>query len=227
MKVHIVSTIELELSDKKLAEIKDRADLLEFIVTNCFRNNSRMVLDADLLVVTDNNPFYEHTDASSGTQRLLKHLEDAADIARDLRMIEWDEAERMAEVAGILPDENGNYVSSADDLQWDNATSLIEEAIEEVMKLDIQEGESMKRSMRIRIVSTGEEPAQDNYLIEDVKRLLLEYRGDDEVNAEVVTYGKVVTLEWPLVRVTVCPELEEKLEAILGPHGYVLIRGEA
>jgi hypothetical protein len=85
----------------------------------------------------------------------------------------------------------------------------------------------MKRSMKIRIVSTGEEPAQDNYLIDDVKRLLLEYRGDDEVNAEIVTNGRIVTLEWPLVRVTVCPELEEKLEAILGPHGYVLIRGEA
>ena len=71
------------------------------------------------------------------------------------------------------------------------------------------------------LLKESSELEQDNYLMEDVKRLLQEYRGDDEVNLEIVTNGRIVTLEWPLVRVTACPELEEKLEAILGSHGHV------
>ena len=62
-------------------------------------------------------------------------------------------------------------------------------------------------------------------MLEDVKRLLLEYRGDDEVNLEIATKGHIITLEWPMVRVNACAELEQQLQDLLGSSGQVSIQG--
>ena len=79
------------------------------------------------------------------------------------------------------------------------------------------------RRLNLRLKET-DQPEQDNYLMEDVKRLLLEYRGNDEVNLEIATNGRVVTLEWPLVRVDACAELEQQLGEMLGSSGHVSIQ---
>ena len=79
-------------------------------------------------------------------------------------------------------------------------------------------------SLRIRETDT---PIKDNYLLEDVKRLLLEYRGEDEVNLQIVSDGRIITLEWPLVRVDACPQLQEQLRKILGDVGQVFVESIA
>ena len=75
-------------------------------------------------------------------------------------------------------------------------------------------------SLRIR---ESDRPADDWRLLDDVKRLLLEYGGEDEVRLEIASNGLLVTLEWPLVRVNASPELEDQLRRVLGEGGAVTL----
>lgn len=59
----------------------------------------------------------------------IRHLE--LDI-RERRSDEWDREEELAEEQGIEPDENGNRVPNADDLDWDNALGALEELEERI-----------------------------------------------------------------------------------------------
>jgi len=80
------------------------------------------------------------------------------------------------------------------------------------------------RCLNLRIRETGQ-PAYDQNLLDDVKRLLMDYRGGDEVTLQIVTEGRVVTLEWSLVRVEASPELEQRLQELLGAVGHVSVEG--
>ncbi len=83
------------------------------------------------------------------------------------------------------------------------------------------------RRLSLRIRET-EDPTDDQYLLEDVRRLLLEYRGEDEVSLEIATVdGKLVILEWPMVRVNACPELEQQLQELPGASGRVTVTVES
>ena len=48
-------------------------------------------------------------------------------------------------------------------------------------------------------------------MLDDLKKVLLDYQGDCEVALEIVTAGHVVEMEWPMVRVTPEDELMERL----------------
>ena len=85
------------------------------------------------------------------------------------------------------------------------------------------EPESLRR-LNLRIRETGQS-AHDQNLLDDVKRLLLEHRGEDQVTLQIVTQGRVVTLEWSLVRVEASPELEQRLQELLGAVGQVSVEG--
>ncbi len=67
----------------------------------------------------------------------------------------------------------------------------------------------------LRISETGE-PVEDRYRLEDLVKLLLEYRGPDAVILEVESQGRLVRLDMPFVAVTTNPELEGKLIEMLG-----------
>jgi hypothetical protein len=56
-----------------------------------------------------------------------------------------------------------------------------------------------------------------------MRRVLLDYRGEDEIELEIATDGRIVTMEWPLVRVNVCSELERRLRELLGQAGTVSV----
>ncbi len=58
--------------------------------------------------------------------------------------------------------------------------------------------------------------AEDRYRLEDLVRLLLEYRGGAAVVLEVATKGRIVKLDMPFVRVDPCPELRGRLTDLLG-----------
>ena len=78
------------------------------------------------------------------------------------------------------------------------------------------------RCLRLSIRERGE-PASDQTLLADLRRLLLEYLGPDEVKLEIATEGRIVTLEWPPVRVNACAELEQGLQELLGDAGHVMV----
>ena len=61
--------------------------------------------------------------------------------------------------------------------------------------------------------------------MDDVKRLLMEHRGEDEVTLEIAVDGRIVTLEWPPVRVNASTELHDQLLKLLGGSGSVTVEG--
>ena len=74
----------------------------------------------------------------------------------------------------------------------------------------------------MRIQET-DRPSDDQMLLEDMRRVLLDYRGEDEVELEIATDGRIVTMGWPLVRVNACSELEHRLRDLLGQAGTVSV----
>ena len=85
-----------------------------------------------------------------------------------------------------------------------------------------ENGTPRRLNLRIR---ESENANDDRALLEDVSKLLLEYLGDDEVNLEIATEGRIVTLDWALVRVDASPDLERQLGDLLGPSGRVSVEG--
>ena len=85
-----------------------------------------------------------------------------------------------------------------------------------------QTGITAFRKLNLRILET-ERSVEDQALLDDMKRLLLEHPGDDEVSLEIVTAGRVVTMEWPPVRVDASGELESLLRELLGAAGRVSV----
>jgi len=67
----------------------------------------------------------------------------------------------------------------------------------------------------IRIAESGQE-LEDRYRLEDLVKMLLEFRGDRPVTLEVATRGRLVRLEMPFVTIRPCKELTERLTALLG-----------
>ena len=82
----------------------------------------------------------------------------------------------------------------------------------------VSAAQSTTRYLNLRIQET-ETPQDDQDLLEDLSRLLLEYGGQDDVSLEIATQGRIISMEWPLVRVDASPELERRLQELLGPRG--------
>ena len=86
----------------------------------------------------------------------------------------------------------------------------------------VEGGPVPARRLTLRLQET-DHPGDDQSLFDEVKRLLLEYQGEDEVSLEIASNGRVVTLEWPMVRVNICPPLEQGLRRLLGSVGHVSV----
>ena len=69
------------------------------------------------------------------------------------------------------------------------------------------------------LLTETDRPSEDARRLDDVVRLLLEYRGNDTVRMEIATDGRVVMLDWPLIQVDICPALEDGLRELLGNGG--------
>ena len=91
---------------------------------------------------------------------------------------------------------------------------------EVVVSADGSPGPVRRLSLRIRESDT---PDNDESMLDDVKRLLMEFNGDDEVSLQIATGGRIVTLEWVPVRVTASAELEQRLQRLLGTAGDVSV----
>ena len=79
------------------------------------------------------------------------------------------------------------------------------------------------RHLAVRL-QESDAPSDDARLLDDIVRLLLEYRGDDSVVMEVATDGRIVTLEWPLIKVRICPDLEAELTSLMGGSGRFRVK---
>ena len=80
------------------------------------------------------------------------------------------------------------------------------------------------RRLSVRLRETGE-PDADLQLLEDIRNLMLENQGNDEVKWEVATDGAIVQMEWPIIRVS-ATALEASLQEIVGAAGRVSLLDE-
>jgi len=55
---------------------------------------------------------------------------------------------------------------------------------------------------------------------------MLEYPGQDKVNLEIRTGGRLVVMDLPVVSTGYCEELQKRLEELLGP-GMVQVRTDS
>ncbi len=65
-------------------------------------------------------------------------------------------------------------------------------------------------------VTESDDPAGDAILLRDVIGVLLEFPGKDQVNLEIRTAGRKVLMHLPVVSTGYCPDLKDRLEALLG-----------
>ena len=61
-------------------------------------------------------------------------------------------------------------------------------------------------------------------MLDDVKRLLLEYSGSDQVMLEIAAQGQIYRLEWAAIQVDACDELRDRLEEVLAESGSVSVQ---
>ena len=80
------------------------------------------------------------------------------------------------------------------------------------------------RRLSVRLHETGALEA-DLQLLEDIRNLMLENQGEDEVKWEVATKGAIVQMDWPIIRVSAAA-LEPSLREIVGAAGRVSVLDE-
>ena len=71
-------------------------------------------------------------------------------------------------------------------------------------------------NLRIR---ESDSPVDDQVLLDDVKRLLLDYSGGDPVMLEIAAGGTLYRLEWSTIQVNACDELADRIQEALGESG--------
>ena len=75
-------------------------------------------------------------------------------------------------------------------------------------------------NLRIRETDSA---VDDQMMLDDVKRKLLDYEGKDEVMLEIASGGAIYRMEWASIQVSVCDELTDELSSILEGAGSVSV----
>ena len=74
-------------------------------------------------------------------------------------------------------------------------------------------------------VTESENPVSDAILLREVVGILLEYPGTDRVMLQIHTGGRRVVMDLPVVTTGYCPNMQERLEDLLGSNRVGLIQG--
>lgn len=74
------------------------------------------------------------------------------------------------------------------------------------------------------MIRETDNPVDDQMMLDDVKRLLLEYSGSDQVMLEIAAQGQIFRLEWTTVQVNACDELRDRLTEVLADSGSVSVQ---
>ena len=79
----------------------------------------------------------------------------------------------------------------------------------------VKQATTTRRIVLINMVETGN-PEEDTQKLHSAMLLLLEFPGQDSVQLEITSNGQRTRLDMPLVTTSFCPELEERLAALIG-----------
>ena len=84
----------------------------------------------------------------------------------------------------------------------------------------------MPQRLNLRL-RQSDNAVDDQMMLDDVKRILLDYMGDDEVTLEIAADGHIYRMEWPPIRVNASDELAEKLTEVMGNSGSAILEAAA
>ncbi len=134
-------------------------------------------------------------------------------------------------VSEAAPDSDGRVESSAGDINVSKETPeapASRNGSREHHGGDARDGSEVQlahskiehgQRLNLRIRET-DSPVDDRIMLDDVKRLLLEHDGRDEVTLEIAARGQLYRMEWsPIIKVSASDELTEKLSTVLGEMG--------
>ncbi|MCY4654299.1 MAG: DNA polymerase III subunit alpha [Dehalococcoidia bacterium] len=76
--------------------------------------------------------------------------------------------------------------------------------------------------LNLRIRET-DNAVDDQMMLDDVKRKLLDYEGKDDVMLEIASGGMIYRMEWSSIQVSVCDDLTDDLSGILEGSGTVTV----
>ena len=83
-------------------------------------------------------------------------------------------------------------------------------------------GDEKRKAILLSLTDTGN-ASDDTYLLKSAMELLLEYKGTDLVYLDITSNSNRVRLEMPMITTKFCPDLEVRLDALLGPGQARLI----
>ena len=72
-------------------------------------------------------------------------------------------------------------------------------------------------------IRESDNPVNDQMVLDDVKRLLLDYSGADHVMLEIAAQGQIYRLEWSSIQVDASDELTGRLRKVLGKSGSATV----
>ncbi len=70
----------------------------------------------------------------------------------------------------------------------------------------------------------GNDAGRDRELLDDIKKALVEHQGDEEIKLEIAVEGRLITMDWPMLKVRINDDLERALKDNLGESGEVHVR---
>ena len=81
-----------------------------------------------------------------------------------------------------------------------------------------------QRRLRL-LIRESDQSDYDLRILSDLKRILLDHEGDDEVGLDIASDGRIVSMKWEDVRVHLSEDLERALKEVLGSAGQITVEG--
>ena len=73
----------------------------------------------------------------------------------------------------------------------------------------------------------GDDPDKDREILDDIKTALVEHQGEEDVTLEIAVEGRLITMDWPMLKVTISDDLQRALGEHVGESGHVSVREKA
>ncbi len=73
----------------------------------------------------------------------------------------------------------------------------------------------------------GDDPDKDREILDDIKTALVEHQGEEDVTLEIAVDGRLITMDWPMLKVSINDDLQRALRGYVGEAGEVSVREKA
>ena len=95
-------------------------------------------------------------------------------------------------------------------------------AMEEAVPTDPSAGKRLVIRLR-----EGDDADKDREILDDIKTALVEHQGQEDVTLEIAVDGRLITMDWPMLKVTINDDLQRALSDHVGESGEVSVREKA